>query len=410
LGLSLLSLSINATVQAENWPQWRGPRANGVSEEKGLPTEWSDTRNVKWKVPLFGAGVSAPVVWGDAVLLTASDGREQDRLHVLCYHRQDGRLLWHTRLFGSVSDTQSMFAPGGMAVPTVATNGKEILALFGTGDLACLDFGGKPLWIRSLAQEYGPFMNRWGMSSSPILHEDLAIVQVDHWSQSYLLAVEVRSGKNRWKTDRDAAVNWTTPVIARVKDRMQIICLGSYKAKGYDAATGTELWSVHGLQMQCIPSPVVVDDLLLAVSGRKGNSLAIRLDDKGRGDLTGSHVLWKNHRGAPNIPSPICVGNLYFLVDDNGIATCLEVTSGDVLWQERLKGKGQYRASLVTADGKIYCTSLDGDVTVLKVSEKFEILSTNRMGESIIASPAISNGEIFLRGDKHLFCIGKAKN
>lgn len=402
--LSVLAVACDA-LEAGNWPQWRGPKGTGVSDEKDLPSEWSGTKNVKWKAPLFGAGVSAPVVWENHILLTASDGREQDRLHVLCYHRDNGRLLWHTRLFGSVANPQSMFPPGGMAVPTIATNGRYLYALFGTGDLACLDFAGKPVWIRSLAQEYGPFMNRWGMAASPVLLDDLLIVQVDHWSKSYLLAVDANSGGTRWKKDRDASVNWSTPIVAHVKGKPQIICLGTYKANGYDPQTGEELWTVHGLRMQTIPSPVLAGDVLFAVSGRKGNTLAIKLDGS-RGDLTESHVLWKSPRGASYITSPVTVDGLYFLVDDSsGIATCLDAATGEVHWQQRLGG--QHRASPLAADGKVYFVSLDGVVTVVKASGEFELISKNKMDESIVASPAVSNGQLFIRGDKHLYCIGE---
>ncbi len=392
-----------SSLNASNWPQWRGPRGDGVSSETGLPEKWSATENVKWKVPLFGAGVSAPVVWGQHVLLTASDAREHDRLHVLCYHRADGRLLWHTKLFGSVAQPQSMFPPGGMAVPTVATDGERIYALFGTGDLAALDFEGKPIWLRSLAQEYGPFMNRWGMASSPILVDDLVVIQVDHWAKSYLLAVEGKTGRNRWKTDRDAAVNWASPLVVTVNGRKQIVCAGTYKVKGYDTATGKELWSVDGMQMQCIPSLAMAGNTIYAVSGRKGNTLAIKLDGS-KGDLTNSHVLWKNHRGAPYVPSPVALGNLYFLVDDNGIATCLSTVDGEVQWTQRLGG-GKYHASLLAADGKIYFTSMDGLITVVKADARFDMVGKNNLGEGVVATPAISNGELFIRGEKHLFCI-----
>src|SRR5262249_40402000 len=181
---------------AADWPGWRGPGGDGVTAEKHLPVAWSATANVRWKARLHGAGVSSPVVWGDRVFLTASDGRRDDRLHVTCYHRADGRLLWHTRLFGSAPTDQ--FPPGGMAVPTPAADGPRLFTLFGTGDLVCLDFDGRPVWVRSLAEEYGPFRNRWGMGSSPVLVGDLLVVQVDHWSQSYLLGVDARTGANRW--------------------------------------------------------------------------------------------------------------------------------------------------------------------------------------------------------------------
>jgi outer membrane protein assembly factor BamB len=373
----------------------------GVTPDRGLPVRWSATENVRWKVPLQGAGVSTPVVSGQQVFLTASDGRLNDQLHVYCFDRANGKTLWHTRLFGS-AQPEGLFAPGGMAVPTPATDGKYLYALFGTGDLACLDFAGKPVWLRSLAEEYGPFRNRWGMGASPILTGGLLVVQVDHWGQSYLLAVDARSGVNRWKTSRDVSVNWTSPAVAVVKGRTQIIVAGTYKVQAYDAEDGSELWTVNGLQMQCIPTPVVMGDLVYAVSGRRGNNLAIRLDGS-RGDLSKTHVVWKRNKGTPNIPTGVAYNGLYYLVEDNGLGTCMDGATGTVHWQERIGGS--YHASLVAGDGKVYFTNMAGIVTVVETGTTFKPLARNSLDETIIATPALSQGQIFLRGEKHLFCI-----
>src|SRR6516162_3959307 len=245
-------------VRAGDWPGWRGPAANGISSETGLPVHWSANEHIRWKVPLEGAGVSSPVVVGERVFLTASDGRLNDQLHITCYDRNKGHLLWHVKLFGSaLSDGQ--YGPGGMAVPTPAADAKRLYALFGTGDLVCLDHDGKPVWIRSLAQEYGPFRNRWGMAASPMLVGELLVVQVDHWGESYLLGIDAGTGANRWRTVREASVNWASPLAVRVNGRTQIVAAGTYKVKGYDAKDGSKLWSVYGLEMQCIPSPVTDD-------------------------------------------------------------------------------------------------------------------------------------------------------
>jgi outer membrane protein assembly factor BamB len=393
-------LAISA-VSAADWPGWRGPGANGVSDEKKLPVHWSATENVRWEVPLQGAGVSAPVVSGGRVFLTASDGRLNDRLHVFCYDRADGRELWHVRLFGS-AQPEGYFPPGGMAVPTPAADGKHVYCLFGTGDLACLDLDGKPVWVRSLTQEYGPFRNRWGMAASPVLVDGTLFVLVDHWGPSYLLAVDPKTGKNRWRTDRDASVNWSSPLPAKVNGKTQVVVAGTYKVQGYALETGSELWTVAGLRMQCIPSPVAQGDRVLAVSGRQGDTLAIRLD----GDR-GADVVWKSPRGSPYVPSPVCYGGEYYLIEDEGFATCLGLATGKVLWRERMGGR--YHASLVAGDGKVYYTSLEGVVSVVQAGPKFKLLARNQMGEAIVASPAISDGEIFLRGEKHLFCIGRER-
>ena len=402
LVLTLLTLSVSGPTNAENWPGWRGPTGMGISGESNLPVEWSKANNIRWKVELQGAGVSAPVVWGERVFLTASDGRLNDRLHVFCYHRQDGKLLWHSRFFGTAPT--DLFAPGGMAVPTPVTDGKHLFTLFGTGDLMCLDFAGKPVWIRSLAQEYGPFRNRWGMGTSPILVGDNLIVQVDHWSQSYLLCVDAKSGANRWKTDRDASVNWSSPLAVKFKDHNELIVLGTYRAMGYDLNTGSERWHVRGMGMQCIPSPIVEGNVLVAASGE--NTMAIKLDGKS-GNLTDSNMLWINKKAAAYLPSPVLYKGLVYIAGDRGINTCLDAAKGTVVWKKRLGD--QYYASPVAGDGKVYFPSKGGIVFVVKAGPQYEVLAKNDMGEGIVASLAISDGQIFLRGAKHLFCIGTPK-
>ena len=401
--LLLAAFCLLSASPAADWPGWRGPDGTGVSAERDLPTEWSATRHVRWKVPLAGAGVSAPVVSGGRVFLTASDGRLNDRLHVYCFDRADGRELWHTPLFGS-AEPEGYFQPGGMAVPTPAADGRRLYALFGTGDLVCLDFDGKPVWMRSLAQEYGPFRNRWGMAASPLLLGDLLVVLVDHWGGSYLLGVDAGTGATRWKTDRDASVNWSSPAAATVAGKKQVVVTGTYQVKGYDAADGTELWKVNGLQMQCIPSPVAQGNLVYATSGRAGTTLAIRLDGR-RGDLTRTHVVWKSKRGTPYIPSPVCYRGRYYLVNDEGIGTCLDAATGTEVWRQRLGGR--YQASPVAGGGNVYYTNLDGVVAVVRAGPTFELLARNRVGEAVVASPALSGGQLFLRGEKHLFCISE---
>jgi outer membrane protein assembly factor BamB len=399
---AIVALVFPVVLGAADWSGWRGPEGTGVSSDTGLPVRWSATKNVRWKVPLHGAGVSAPVVSNGRVFLTSSDGRQSDRLHLSCYAADDGRLLWRSHFFGSAV-SEGQFAPGGMAVPTPATDGKRVYALFGTGDLVCLDFEGKPVWMRSLAQEYGPFRNRWGMAASPLLVDGLLVVQVDHWGRSYLLGVDAATGANRWRTERDASVNWTSPVAARVRGKTQILAAGTYVLKGYDAGSGAELWSVRGLQMQCIPSPVVCGDRVFAVSGRDFYALAVRLNGS-KGDLTDSHVLWKVRSGGAYVPSPLCLGEYCYYLEDNGWANCLKADSGERVWRERVSGK--YSASPVAGDGKLYFANEQGVVTVVEAGAQFRVLGRNELGEALVASPAIAGGRLFLRGDKHLWCIG----
>jgi outer membrane protein assembly factor BamB len=245
------------------------------------------------------------------------------------------------------------------------------------------------------------------MAASPVLVEDTLLVQVDHFGQSYLLAVEAATGTNRWRTERDATVNWSSPVVATVKGRKQVIAVGTHQVKGYDFEGGSELWSVTGMQMQCIPTPVVHGDRLHAISGRDHYTLAIRLDGA-QGDLTKSHVLWKVRSGAAYVPSPLCLGEHYYYVEDTGVANCLDAATGNKVWRERLGGN-KYQASPVAGAGKIYFTSVNGLVTVVKPGATFEVLAKNDLGESIVASPALSDGRIYIRGEQHLFCIEESK-
>jgi outer membrane protein assembly factor BamB len=391
----LIGSIVLPAVQAENWPGWRGPTGDGISTETGLPIHWSKDKNVRWKVALEGAGVSGPVVWGERVFLTASTGRLNDELHVTCYHRNDGRLLWHRRLFGTAPT--DLYQPGGMAVPTPAADSKHLYVLFGTGDLACLDHAGRPVWIRSLAQEYGPFRNRWGMGASPVLIGDLLVVQVDHWSQSYLLGIDAATGANRWKTDRDTSVNWCSPLPLKIGGRTQLVVAGTEKGRGYDAATGKELWSVGGLHFQCIPTPVAQGDMVFLTSGV--SSLAVQMDGNGLGK-----VAWVNKRTPAFLPSPLAYRGCLYVPGDQSFVTCLEAVSGKKLWKERLGG--QFHASPVAADGKVYFPTKEGVVRVIDAGPEFRLLAQNDLGDTLIASPAISDGQIFLRGEKYLYCIG----
>lgn len=394
-----LVILLPSPILAENWPGWRGPNNLGVSSEKEVPLHWSAKENVRWKTPIPGAGVSSPVVWEDYIFLTGSDGRLNDHLHVFCFHRADGRQLWHTRLFGT--SPTDLYAPGGMAVPTPITDGKNLYCLFGTGDLVCLDYAGKPIWIRSLAEEYGPFRNRWGMASSPILVGDRLIVQVDHWSQSYLLAVNKQTGANCWKTDRDTSVNWSSPLAVTVKGRTEIVVLGTTRVMSYAAADGKELWQVHGAHFQCIPSPIVQGNILFAASGE--NTMAIRLEGQ-TGNVTKSHVLWVNKKVSPFVPSPLAFDGFVYIPGDRSFVTCVDMGTGKQVWKERMGD--QYQASPVAAAGRLYFPSMEGVVRVVRAGPQFERLAENDIGERIVASLAISRGQIFLRGEKHLYCIG----
>ena len=289
-----LELAVIAAANAENWPGWRGPHRSGVTSDTGVPTTWTPTENVLWKSPLPGIGTSNPVVWGDKVFVTASEGRDHGELHVICFDRDTGRERWHQRLWGTAPTL--FYGRSGMASPSPVTDGKSLFAFFGTGDVFCFDLDGGLRWQRALADEYGPFENRFAASSSPLLFEDKLILQCDHYGASYAIALDQKTGANRWKADRpDVWLSWSSPQLVPNGDRVELVLSGSERLDGYDPRTGSPLWRVRGLARECIPTPLVGHGRLYVVSGPNGTHLAIK--PGGTGDVTDSNVVWKNDPG-----------------------------------------------------------------------------------------------------------------
>jgi outer membrane protein assembly factor BamB len=398
----LLALALPSSTDAENWPGWRGPLRTGVTTDTGVPTTWSPTENVLWKSAVPGTGISNPVVWGDRVFLTSSDGRDQSELHIICFDRDTGRERWHQRMWGT---SPTLFYPkSGMASPSPITDGQRLWAFFGTGDVFCFDMEGGLLWQRALADEYGPFENRFAASSSPLLFEGTLILQCDHYGASYVIALDRLSGVNRWKSDRpEVWLSWSSPQLVPVEDRVELILCGSEKVDGYDPRSGQRLWTVRGSARECVPTPVFGHGMLFAASGPNGTHIAIK--PGGTGDVTDSHVVWRNDRSTPFVPSAIMLGDRYYVADDKGIASCIDALTGKLLWRKRMGGK--FTASPIAADGKLFFTDETGGTIVLDARQaEYQELAHNQIGEDVYASPAISQGRLFVRTTKHLFCIG----
>lgn len=402
LATVLVCWLVSSHLEAENWPGWRGPNRNGVTSDNGVPTTWSATENVLWKSPVPGIGTSNPVVWGDKVFITASEGREQGELHVIAFDRDTGRERWHQRLWGTAPTL--FYGRSGMASPSPITDGKRLFAFFGTGDVFCFDLDGGLLWQRALADEYGPFENRFAASSSPLLFEDTLILQCDHYGASYAIALDQKTGANRWKSDRpDVWLSWSSPQLVPNGDRVELVLSGSERLDGYDPRTGSPLWRVRGLARECIPTPLVGHGRLYVVSGPNGTHLAIK--PGGSGDVTESNVVWKNDKGTSFVPSAILVGDRYYIADDKGIGSCLDAHTGKTLWRKRFGDK--FTASPVAADGKVFFTNEAGSTLVLDTSQPDYVeLARNDIGEEVFASAAISQGRFFLRTAKNLVCIG----
>ncbi|GAB4155963.1 MAG: PQQ-binding-like beta-propeller repeat protein [Planctomycetaceae bacterium] len=393
---------------AENWPGWRGPTRDGHSPETAVPVSWSKTKNIAWKTPLPGYGISNPIVWNERVIVTASDGFQLSNLHVICLSRDTGKVLWHQRFWGT-APTRHHNNKSSMASPAPVTDGQQIFAFFGTGDVFCLDMNGNLQWQRSLANEYGKFENRFAASSSPVLFEDLLLLQCDHYGDSYLLAIDKKTGANRWKTDRPGYwLSWSSPQLIKVPgtNRHELIVSGSHKLDAFDPKSGKQLWHVEGMRRECIPTAVFGHGMIYAVSGPKGPTFAIR--PGGKGDVTKTHIQWSNTRGAPFVPSAILVGDRYYLVDDSGIGTCLDAHTGKRIWQRRFGGR--FTASPVAANGKIYFVDETGTTLIVDAtSSAYREIARNKIGEPVFASPSISQGCFFLRSTRHLYCIRNRK-
>lgn len=393
-------------VRGENWPGWRGPARNGTTSDRGAPLAWSPTSGVRWKATLPGSGISNPIVWDDSVVCTSSDGAQQRDLHVVCLDRQSGRERWHARLWGTAPglyhETKSS-----MASPSPVTDGRHVYAFFGSGDVFCLDLDGRLVWHRSLAAEYGAFENRFAASSSPLLFDDLLIVQCDHYGASYVLAIDKSTGANRWKTDRpEVWLSWSSPICVQPDPSLaaELILCGSEKMDAFDPRTGQKLWTLSGMARECIPTPVVGRGLVFATSGPGAASYAVR--PGGRGDITASHVVWTSTRGNPFVPSAIVVDDCYYLVDDHGIGTCLDAATGKTLWKKRFGG--DFTASPVAAEGRVYFTNEAGSTLVIRAGTSgYEELARNAIDEPVFASPAIAGGAFFLRSARQLWCLAE---
>jgi outer membrane protein assembly factor BamB len=385
---------------AKYWPVWRGPSGQGLVTGTYTDT-WSATENVVWKKPVPGRGNSSPVIWGDRIFLTtAHEGGR--RVSLIAFRRSDGTQLWET--FAPDGRTGRAHYKNGHASATPSTDGTLVYASFGSRGLAAFDFNGKLVWHKDL----GDVDNYHGAAGSPLLYKNRVILYQDFGGGSFVAAFDTRTGKEMWRTPRRADVGWGTPVAVRVAGRDEIIVSSQGSVIAYDPDTGKELWVCDGNSFEVIPTPVVSHGLVFAASGRVGPTLAIR--PGGRGNVTRTHLVWTSPKGSPFVPSPIVYGDQLYTVNDMAsIVTSFEAATGKVLWQGRL-GVAQregFSASPVAVDGKVFFTNDQGETFVLKAGPTFELLRTNRIGESTLASPALVDGRWYIRTDRSLFAIGK---
>ncbi|HMC63726.1 MAG TPA: PQQ-binding-like beta-propeller repeat protein [Gemmataceae bacterium] len=388
-------------VRAEEWPSWRGPRGDGTSHETSIPVRWSANENVRWETPVPGKGHSSPIVWGDRVFVTTCLEKEQKRV-LLCLDRRDGKVLWQRVVL--TAPLELKHGLNSYASSTPATDGRYVWVSFLKQPemvVACYDYSGNLIWQRSP----GKFYSRHGFCSPPLLYKDLVILNGDHDGDGYLVALDQATGEERWRVDRpNKTRSYCPPVIFDIAGKKQLVMSGSMCVASYDPDTGKELWIIDGPTEQFVASVVQADGVLFMTYGYpKLGVMAIRPD--GEGNVTKTHVLYNESRGGGYVPSPIANGHYFFLVNDNGFASCREAKSGKLLWLERL-GR-HHSASPVSANGHLYFPDDDGTTHVLKAGPKFELVARNALGEECYASPAVSRGQIFIRTLHNLYCIGE---
>ena len=425
-----------AVEPSYNWPQWRGPAGQGISNDGRVPLEWSATQNVLWKTPIPGRGHSQPIVWGDRVFLTTAvegevvpgaaavkhvdEGKEflhpdsvgankKHTFKVLAMDAKTGKPLWErTAWEGTPYDDRHK--KSSYAAPTPVTDGERVYAYFGTEGLYAYDFAGQLLWktmpgkIATLGMAVG---------TSPVLHGNVVILQCDEdgGKASFIVAYDKKTGKEAWRQSRPVQVSWSTPVLVEAREprRTELVTTGNEWVIAYDPATGQELWRTKGVAANAIPTAVTGDDLVVVSAGYP-DKVAMAIRPGGSGDITGTpRILWKYTKGTAYVPSPILFGDYVYLVTDKGLVTCLDARTGEVKYEgARVPVPATFVSSPVAIDGRLVWVSEDGDAFVIKPGPQHEILRTNPLGEQVFASPAIAQGRIFIRGAQNLYCIGRA--
>ncbi len=388
---------------AKYWPRWRGPSGQGHVVPGKYANTWSPTSNVKWRVPVAGAGNSSPIVWGDRIFLTTAQNRGA-RLSLIAFNRADGKQLWDTVV--PTDGVEHVHQKNGHASATPVTDGRMIYASFGRHGLVGFDMSGKIVWHR----KFGAINNYHGPAGSPVLYRDRVFIYQDHKGssdqQAFVGAFDAKTGKTIWETPRTETVGWGTPVVINTGTRDELIVNSQRRVAAYDPASGKELWTVRGMTFEVIPTPVVGDGLVFTSSGRAGPTLAIK--PGGSGDVTDTHVVWRTPKGSPFVPSGVVHNGLLYLVNDmQSILTVYETKSGELVYQGRM-GVAQregFSASPVVVNNELYFTNDEGETFVVKAGREFNLMHTNSLGERTLASPALVDGIWYWRTAGHLVAI-----
>jgi outer membrane protein assembly factor BamB len=427
MSVAALTLKV-ATADGEGdkyWPQWRGPHATGVAKFADPPTEWSETKNIKWKVEIPGRGSASPIVWGDRLfLLTAlpagASGADSHKplggvtprvthiYKVLAINRRDGTTAWERVAREEVPHEASHQDNGTWASSSAVTDGQHVIASFESRGLYCYDMNGTLVWQKDLGDKR--MRNEFGEGSTPALHGNTLVVVWDHYvpGESFVIALDKRTGKELWRQKRDEIDTWATPLIVEHGGGVQVVINGMNRLRSYDLATGQIVWETAGLTMNAIPSPVHGDGMVFATSGFRGNSLkAIRLAGA-KGDITGtSNVVWTLDRDTPYVPSPLLYDDvLYILKTNNGLLSAFDAKTGKPHYQvQRLEKAANVFASPVGAAGRVYIAGRDGTTVVLKHGPTFQVVAENTLDDGFDASPALVDRELYLRGYRYLYAI-----
>ena len=399
----LFFLSVGVLVAAspartQDWPEFRGPGGQGHSAERGLPWQWGEGKNVAWKTPVAGLGWSSPVVADGRVWLTTAIEQRGISLRVLAFDVATGREVVNVEAFKIPSDRRDINPKNSWASPTPVIENGRVYVHFGADGTAALTTSGAIVWKARF-----DYASQHGAGGSPVVYGDLLIFSCDGSDAAFVVALEKHSGKVRWKTTRGFPADqaYSTPLVIRAADRDQLISVGAFRARAYDPATGKEIWRVrYDDGFSNVPRPVFAHGLVFIATGfQQPSLLAVRPD--GTGDVTKTHIAWTLKRGAPLTPSPLVVGDELYMVNDGGIATCLDARTGAVVWQQRIGGT--YSASPVFADGRIYFLAEQGVTTVIAPGREFRRLALNSLDGGLLASMAVSGGSLFVRTDSHLY-------
>jgi outer membrane protein assembly factor BamB len=426
-------------MSAQNWPSFRGPAASGVAEGSPTPVTWNVAtgQNVLWKTAIAGLAVSSPIVWGDRVFVstavssdpaagirtglygdvqpTADVSKHSWRLIAL--DKRNGKVLWD-RVATEGTPKTKRHPKSSQATATPVTDGQRVIVSFGSEGLYAYDFDGKLIWKRDLGVlNAGWFYDpdyEWGFGSSPIIWKNLAIIQCDIQKNSFIAAFDVATGRPVWRTDREEIPSWSTPAIFEANGRAELVTQATKFTRGYDPNTGKELWRLSGNSEIAIPTPVIGPNLVIVSNGYTPVQPIFAIKPGATGDITpkagqtqNEFIAWSTNRGGPYIPTPVIYKDQLYVLGINGVLTVYDVRTGQRVYQQRVGPGGSFSASPVAADGKLYLSSEDGDVFVVKAGPTYELLATNAVGEVVMATPAISSGMVIMRGVKQVIAIGQ---